>query len=179
MPYRKKFNFTFDGLNAAATAIDRLRNYKLRVETDKFASGLNENIIERTKQASAAFDEALDDDLNTAGALGAVFEYLLDTNSAMDAGAFLAGNVPAALEFLDRFDSVFDVLRPTAKLEVSPMLKSTHWWPSATRLRNHATSSAPIRSARISHHKASSSKIRRKDALETAIAPAPQEPNEI
>ena len=27
--YRKKLNFTFDGLKGAATAIERLRNYKL------------------------------------------------------------------------------------------------------------------------------------------------------
>src|SRR5208282_2883187 len=64
VPYRKKLNFTMDGLKAAATSIERLRNYKLRVETDKFASGVNEKIIERTKQATAAFDESLDDDLN-------------------------------------------------------------------------------------------------------------------
>ena len=36
VPYRKKLNFTFDGLKAAATSIDRLRNYKLRLETAKF-----------------------------------------------------------------------------------------------------------------------------------------------
>ena len=40
-PYRKKLNFTFDGLKAAATSIDRLRNYKLRLETDKFPEGTN------------------------------------------------------------------------------------------------------------------------------------------
>jgi cysteinyl-tRNA synthetase len=33
----------------------------------------------------------------------------------MDAGGFPAGNVPEALEFLDRFDSVFDVLKPSAR----------------------------------------------------------------
>ena len=32
----------------------------------------------------------------------------------MDAGEFQAGNVADALEFLTRFDSVFDVLKPTA-----------------------------------------------------------------
>ncbi len=64
--------------------------------------------------ARDAFDAALDDDLNTAEALGAVFEYVRDTNTAMDAGEFPAGNVTAALEFLDRFDSIFDVLKPTA-----------------------------------------------------------------
>ena len=45
VPYRKKLNFTFDGLKAAATSIDRLRNYKLRLETGKFAEGANEKLI--------------------------------------------------------------------------------------------------------------------------------------
>src|SRR5204863_7880294 len=78
VPYRKKLNFTFDGLKAAATAIERLRNYKLRLETDKFPAGTNEALAERTREASAAFDAALDDDLNTAEALGTVFEYVRD-----------------------------------------------------------------------------------------------------
>ena len=98
VPYRKKLNFTFDGLKAAATSIERLRNYKLRLETDKFADGLNEGIVERTKSATTAFDEALDDDLNTAEALAAAFEYIRDTNTAMDHGDFKAGNVAGALE---------------------------------------------------------------------------------
>jgi cysteinyl-tRNA synthetase len=114
VPYRKKLNFTFDGLKAAATSIDRLRNYKLRLETDKFPAGMNTELAERTRAASAAFDAALDDDLNTAEALGTVFEYIRDTNTTMDAGQFQAGNVTDALEFLTRFDSVFDVLKPTA-----------------------------------------------------------------
>jgi cysteinyl-tRNA synthetase len=114
VPYRKKLNFTFEGLKAAATSIDRLRNYKLRLETDKFPEGTNAELVSRTQAARAAFDAALDDDLNTAGALGTVFEYVRDTNTAMDAGQFPAGNVTDALEFLDRFDSVFDVLRHTA-----------------------------------------------------------------
>jgi cysteinyl-tRNA synthetase len=113
VPYRKKLNFTFDGLKAAATSIDRLRNYKLRLETDKFPGGTNAALAERTRAAAAAFDAALDDDLNTAEALATVFEYVRDTNTAMDAEQFHAGNVTEALEFLDRFDSIFDVLRPT------------------------------------------------------------------
>jgi cysteinyl-tRNA synthetase len=117
VPYRKKLNFTFDGLKAAATSIDRLRNYKLRLETDKFLAGTNAALAARTQAASAAFDAALDDDLNTAEALGTVFEYIRDTNTAMDAGEFQAGNVTDALEFLLRFDSVFDVLKPTAHAE--------------------------------------------------------------
>ena len=115
VPYRKKLNFTFDGLKAAATSIDRLRNYKLRLESAKFPEGTNETLEARTKAAHHAFDEALDDDLNTAEALAAVFEFIRDTNSAMDAGQFLTGNAIGALEFLLHFDSIFDVLNPSAK----------------------------------------------------------------
>jgi len=115
VPYRKKLNFTFEGLKAAATSIERLRNYKLRLETAKFAEGTSEKLTERAQIGRKAFDEALDDDLNTAEALAAAFEYVRDANTAMDNGEFLAGNVVGAREFLDWFDSIFDVLRPTEK----------------------------------------------------------------
>jgi cysteinyl-tRNA synthetase len=115
VPYRKKLNFTFDGLKAADTAIERLRNYKLRLDTEKFGAGSNEALLERTKAACAAFDAALDDDLNTAEALAAVFEYVRETNSAMDSGEFRAGNVASAQSLLEHFDSVFDVLRVTVQ----------------------------------------------------------------
>src|SRR5271165_6300959 len=114
VPYRKKLNFTFDGLKAAATAIDRLRNFKLRLETDKYPEGMNEKLLERTAAASKQFGESLDDDLNTAEALAALFEYVRDANTAMDSGEFRTGNIPDALELLDQFDRIFDVLRPTA-----------------------------------------------------------------
>ena len=59
MPYRKQLNFTFDGLKSARTAIDRLRNFKLRLETDKFPEGLERSDGRaRLRQASTAFDEA-------------------------------------------------------------------------------------------------------------------------
>ncbi len=114
VPYRNKLNFTMESLRAAATAIERLRNYQLRLRTESFAEGTNEEMTERTRAALRAFDAAMDDDLNTAGALGAVFEHVRDANTAMDAGGFRAGNAAPALALLDRFDSVFDVLRPTA-----------------------------------------------------------------
>jgi cysteinyl-tRNA synthetase len=115
VPYRKSLNFTFDGLKSAATAIDRLRNFKLRLETDKYPEGANEQLSARTAAADQAFADSLNDDLNTAEALAAVFEYVRDANSAMDSGEFPAGNVPSALAFLTRFDSIFDVLKPTAQ----------------------------------------------------------------
>src|SRR5271165_3879172 len=114
VPYRKKLNFTFDGLKAAATAIDRLRNFKLRLETNKYPEGMIEKLLERTGASAQRFGESLDDDLNTAEALAALFEYVRDANTAMDSGEFRTGNIPDALELLDQFDRIFDVLRPTA-----------------------------------------------------------------
>jgi cysteinyl-tRNA synthetase len=115
VPYRKKLNFTFDGLQAATASIERLRNFKLRLETGTFPEGINEEIVRRTQQEVNTFDAALDDDLNTAEALAAVFFYIRDANTAIDAGLFRRGNVPAGLEFLARFDSIFDVLKPSAR----------------------------------------------------------------
>ncbi len=115
VPYRQKLNFTMDGLKAAATSIARLRGFALRLKTDRLGEGLDEAMSRRTGEARKAFDAALDDDLNSAAALGAIFEYVRDANSALDAGSFLSGNATEALALLDHFDSVFDVLRPTAE----------------------------------------------------------------
>ncbi len=115
VPYRKQLNFTFDGLKSAATAIDRLRNFKLRLETDTFSEGAHDAMTARTAAAVDTFASSLDDDLNTAEALAAVFEYVRDANSAMDTGDFRKENVRGALEFLDKFDAVFDVIRPSEK----------------------------------------------------------------
>jgi cysteinyl-tRNA synthetase len=113
VPYRKKLNFSVEGLKAAATAIDRLRNFKLRLETDKYLEGVNEKILDRTQLAVRQFEESLDDDLNTAEALAALFEFVRDANTAMDAGEFRAGNTAPTLDLLARFDRIFAVLEPT------------------------------------------------------------------
>ncbi len=115
VPYRKKLNFTFDSLRSAASAIDRLRSYKLRLDTGKFGDGTSQALLERTREAVRRFDAGMDDDLNTAEALGTAFEYVRDTNTAMDSHEFRAGNVQPALDFLARFDSIFDVLKAGEK----------------------------------------------------------------
>ena len=156
VPYRKKLNFTFDGLKAAATSIDRLRNFKLRLEAAKFPEGVNAALADRTSAAAQAFEESLDDDLNTAEALGAVFEFVRDCNTAMDAGEFLAGNASAALGFLAKFDSVFDVLKPTehtgglsavaveALIEERTAAKKARNFSRADEIRKHLAEQAII-----------------------------------
>src|ERR1700745_1842390 len=54
VPYRKQLNFTFDGLKSAAQPVERLRNFKLRLETGQFPSGSDRPV---TDLARATIDK--------------------------------------------------------------------------------------------------------------------------
>jgi len=115
VPYRKKLNFTFDGLKAAGKSIERLREFEARLASAKLPAGRNEAIAERSREAIRQFQEALDDDLNTAQALAAVFEYVREMNTALDENQFCEGNRwEDAARVLEVFDRIFDVLKPSA-----------------------------------------------------------------
>ena len=111
VPYRRQLNFTFDGLQQAASAAERLRNFADRLATGKFAVGRQPAISERIAKAENDFDAGLSDDLNTAMALAAVFDLVRDANIAIDKGEFRQDDAAAAQKFLATFDQVFAVLR--------------------------------------------------------------------
>jgi cysteinyl-tRNA synthetase len=67
-------------------------------------------MAERIAKAAEDFDAGLSDDLNTAQALAAMFDFVREANIAMDKGEFRSGEVQAAQEFLTIFDKVFAVL---------------------------------------------------------------------
>ena len=113
--YSTKLNFTFDGLRSHASSLERLRNFKLRLDGGKFPEGGQATMAGRTSDALAGFEAAMDDDLNTAGALAAIFEFVRDANSAMDAGTFAAADRAPAHNLLAAFDSIFDILRPVER----------------------------------------------------------------
>jgi len=110
VPYRKQLNFTFDGLQQASSAVERLRNFADRLKSGKFPNGNQPGFAERVAKAREDFDAGMADDLNTAQALAAVFDLVREANTAMDKGEFRQGDVPAALEFLAAFDGVFSVM---------------------------------------------------------------------
>jgi cysteinyl-tRNA synthetase len=110
VPYRKQLNFTFDGLRQAAASVDRLRNFKLRLETEQWPEGTNQAITAMAAKTVQDMRAAMEDDLNTAQALGAVFDLVRDANAAADKGEVRKGDIPALLEALARFDEIFSVL---------------------------------------------------------------------
>src|SRR6202790_1145882 len=110
VPYRKQLNFTFDGLQQAASSVERLRNFAARLAQGKFPAGKQKAMAARIAEAAEEFDAGLSDDLNTARALAAAFDLLRETNIAMDKGEFRSGDLAAAQEFLANFDRVFAVM---------------------------------------------------------------------
>ncbi len=111
VPYRRQLNFTLDGLQQAATSVERLRNFADRLKTGKFPSGENAAIAARVRRAREDFEAGLCDDLNTAQALAAIFDLVRDANIAIDKGGFQQGDIPQVLELLQQFDSIFAVLK--------------------------------------------------------------------
>lgn len=110
VPYRKQLNFTFDGLQQAASSVERLRNFAARLKQEKFPAGTSAAMTERTARAADEFDAGLSDDLNAAEGLAAAFDLVRETNIVMDKGEFRQGDIAGVQEFLGRFDSVFAVL---------------------------------------------------------------------
>jgi cysteinyl-tRNA synthetase len=126
VPYRKQLNFTFDGLHQAQHSIERLRNFRYRLSTEKFPAGGNPELQARAQAARQAFEDALGDNLNTAEALAAVFDLVRDANTAMDRGEFRDGDRPVFLDVLERWDRIFAVLEDTdyAKLRQFGLVKT-------------------------------------------------------
>jgi cysteinyl-tRNA synthetase len=114
VPHRKKLNFTFEGLKAAAKTIERLRDFEARVTSAKLPAGKNQDIADRSAAAIRQFEDSLDDDLNTAEALAAIFEYVRAMNTALDENQFQEDNRWDAAKVLEVFDTVFDVLKVSA-----------------------------------------------------------------
>jgi cysteinyl-tRNA synthetase len=110
VPYRKQLNFTFDGLQQAASSVERLRNFSARLQQGKFPAGRQKGMAARVEQAADEFDAGLSDDLNTARALAAVFDLVREANIAMDKAEFRQGDVAAVQALLATFDRVFAVL---------------------------------------------------------------------
>jgi cysteinyl-tRNA synthetase len=111
VPYRRQLNFTFDGLKQAAASVERVRNFKLRLESAQLPPGSNPQASALAKETSQKMTAAMQDDLNTAEFLGALFEMVRQANALADAGELKKEDAGAMLAPVRQFDEIFDVLR--------------------------------------------------------------------
>jgi cysteinyl-tRNA synthetase len=130
VPYRMKLNFTLDGLRGATSAVERLESLDLRLseregrkqkEEEKISLKVNTpeatggGFAERVSAARRAAFDALEDDLNTAGALGALFSFVRATNVDLEAGHLSASDATAARGLLREIaGGIFGVMPGTA-----------------------------------------------------------------
>jgi len=102
--YRNKLNYTWEGIDAAQTSLNRLReNYKEHLNGNGI---VEDKEIERLKQA---FMDAINDDMNMPAALAVVWEIAKNSNRS---------KIYASI--LDKFDTVLslDVAKEPFKKEV-------------------------------------------------------------
>jgi cysteinyl-tRNA synthetase len=111
VPYQKQLNFTFDGLRQAAHSVERLRNFKLRLETGAFPEGSNPEMKELARSTREKMRAALQDDMNTAQALAAIFDMVREANAVADNNKLFRGDLPGLQQALAQFEEVFAVLK--------------------------------------------------------------------
>jgi cysteinyl-tRNA synthetase len=117
--YRKQLKFSWTAMAQAEEALKRITDFLARLEglptserlkpapTESSAGGSRPALGE----AADAFAAHIANDLNTAAALGVMFDLVRALNTAIDAGGVTAADVPAIRETFGRFDQVLGVLQ--------------------------------------------------------------------
>jgi cysteinyl-tRNA synthetase len=124
VPYRNQLNFTFDGLKQAAVSVERLRNFSLRLTAGNFPAGASPEMQTLASETINRMRSALEDDLNTAQAQGAIFEMVRSANAAFDTGEIKKDDVAPLLAALGKFDEIFAVLSD----DDGPKMKQVFDW---------------------------------------------------
>jgi cysteinyl-tRNA synthetase len=104
VPYRKQMNFTFDGLLQAQRSLERIKEFVFRLQSAKLAEGNTSDVAAATARAVAEFEVGLDDDLNTAQALAAVFDFIRACNIALTEGTVREDDRKQIIEFFKKVD---------------------------------------------------------------------------
>ena len=117
----RSLNFTWASLGQADEALRRLTDFLSRVD-EVSRPGARPDVASRVDAAWTAFAAAMQNDLNTAAALGAIFELVRALNSAIDAGEIGTGDVQAIRAAFDRFDAVLGILALRRAEEQEPPL---------------------------------------------------------
>ncbi len=112
VPYRKQMNFTFDGLLQAQRSLERIKEFVFRLKSAKLAAGNNPELMAAKGEAVAAFEAGLDDDLNTAQALAAVFDFVRKCNIALTEGVVREDDRKQILQFFESVDQRLAIMPP-------------------------------------------------------------------
>ena len=107
--YRQQINFTFEALEAAKSAVERIENLLRRLNDVSGTSTLGkiEQLIEKVQ---SQFGDAMDDDLNTNVALASLFDFVREVNNLIDTNMLTIAEAKQAQKFLASLTKVFGIL---------------------------------------------------------------------
>ncbi len=116
--YRQQFNFTFEGLESAKAAVERLRNFVRRLHEVEGTTATGKVKILSDK-LETCFGGSMDDDLNVAVALASLFDFVREMNALLDANLVGKQEAADAGGLMMRLDTVLGVI---GKVEVEEAL---------------------------------------------------------
>jgi cysteinyl-tRNA synthetase len=134
--YRQRIRLTTEALHASAEQVRRLRDFAERVRRTDPAPAADEDLIARIAEVRAAYQAALDDDLNLPQGIGVVFELVREANAALDERRVGARARGALLGLLEEVDGHLDVMggeEPGLADEVERLIAAHHLF--ADRIR--------------------------------------------
>ncbi len=108
--YRKKLNFTFEGLEQARETLRRVDELVSRLEGAMAAGGDTAAVEMLLRSAQETFENGIADDLNISGANAALFELLKGANRMLDENNLDAAGARQVVALLRRFDRIFGCL---------------------------------------------------------------------
>jgi cysteinyl-tRNA synthetase len=107
--YRKQLKFSWSSLQQAEEAVQRLVDFLARLEGIR-GGAAHPGTQARIAKARHEFGATLEQDLNTAGALGVLFDLVRALNTAIDAGEVGEPDVPLIRSAFEDVDRVLGVL---------------------------------------------------------------------
>jgi cysteinyl-tRNA synthetase len=114
--YRKQLNFTMAGLEQAQRSLDRIKEFVFRLSTAKLGAGAAPELKTAVAAARTAFEAGLDDDLNTAQALAAIFDLIRESNIALDREQLKEDNRAEILQWLAEVDTRLAIIPAVGQL---------------------------------------------------------------
>ncbi|WP_040198199.1 cysteine--tRNA ligase [Candidatus Soleaferrea massiliensis] len=107
--YRSPINYSLDVIKQCQSSLERLYNCRDNLDFELKSAGdergADEDVqLERLAQRKQQFIDAMDDDLNTADAIAAIFELVKDINTA------IAGSGSYSRQYLEEAMKLFDEL---------------------------------------------------------------------
>ena len=151
--YRSPVNFSKEMIEQSKAALDRLYTardnwtFLLDHAPERELNEAEQALIAKGREAVAKFDEAMDDDLNTADAIGAIFELVKEGNLAITADTARAA-IKSTLSTLKEMTDVLGILAREndaipddikALVEQRKQARAEKNWAESDRLRDEIT----------------------------------------